>query len=257
MAVERAHLKAAISIFFLLSLALSDALPQAQGKILTYDKYLRFQPWYGNTGVSQGFIWSNATETFGATYAEYSWSTTNRTLRWGFRVYRFYYIDADFNYAEDQIGTGTQVIGQRTSGQGMQNTTWLSPKANLTGLDSLEIRFYTSYLIFGSTWSGWASLSEITTSSSSAFLTEPLSMTELSNSTWTINLYTYKDWISSPAKLVSRIYWGNSTYDSHIDNIQLDDGTGGFSRGFVLAFVVGLAVCVILLGIGAKKLRSG
>jgi hypothetical protein len=83
-------------------------------------------------------------------------------------------------------------------------------------------------------------------------------MEKLLNETWSVHY-----WIRSVKQTnPSVLYWwaflfGDSTYDSHIDNMVFDDGIGGFSRGFVLAFVVGLAVCVILLGIGAKKLRSG
>ncbi|MGD0494435.1 MAG: cohesin domain-containing protein [Candidatus Bathyarchaeia archaeon] len=107
---------------------------------------------------------------------------------------------------DGQTGTPKAVVW-RSSGSGIQGGTVSVAQAGLQQTDSLVIRVYVQ--VGGSGWTLCAT-----------FTTEQLQATTLQATTWTAYYYTYAYYIRPYNWTTSTFYWGTTTYNSRIQNLQ-------------------------------------
>jgi len=104
-------------------------------------------------------------------------------------------------------GTYNVNVTRTVGGEGLQNVSWTPSLTNLyLGADALRINAYSK--IGSDSWQLKAT-----------FVTERLETNQIVNSTWTFRLYTSRN-IPPPATFTF-LSWGNSTYASRIDGVQL------------------------------------
>ncbi len=108
---------------------------------------------------------------------------------------------------DGQTGTPMAVVS-RGSGSGLQSATVTVAQTALQPTDSLVVRVYTKV----GTDSGWTL--------SAAFTTEQLQATTLQATTWTVYYYTYAFWNRYIERETAKLYWGTTTYNTRIQNIQ-------------------------------------
>jgi hypothetical protein len=106
-----------------------------------------------------------------------------------------------------QTGTPMAVVS-RGSGSGIQSATVTVAQTMLQPTDSLVIRVYTK-VGTDSTWT-----------LSATFTTEQLQSTTLQATTWTVYYYTYAHWNRYTETETAKLYWGTTTYNTRIQNLQ-------------------------------------
>jgi hypothetical protein len=106
-----------------------------------------------------------------------------------------------------QTGTPMAVVS-RGSGSGIQSATVTVAQTMLQPTDSLVIRVYTQ-VGTDSTWT-----------LSATFTTEQLQATTLQATTWTIYYYTCAFWNRYTETETAKLYWGTTTYNTRIQNLQ-------------------------------------
>jgi hypothetical protein len=106
-----------------------------------------------------------------------------------------------------QTGTPMAVVS-RGSGSGLQSATVTVAQTMLQPTDSLVVRVYTKV----GTDSGWTL--------SAAFTTEQLQAATLQATTWTVYYYTYAFWNRYTETETAKLYWGTTTYNTRIQNLQ-------------------------------------
>ncbi|MGD0496312.1 MAG: hypothetical protein ABSB28_09815 [Candidatus Bathyarchaeia archaeon] len=107
---------------------------------------------------------------------------------------------------DGQTGTPKALVG-RSSGSGLQSNTVSVAQTALQQTDSLVIRVYVQ--VGGSGWNLCAT-----------FTTEQLQATTLQAATWTVYYYTFASYIRLYNWTASTFYWGTTTYNSRIQNLQ-------------------------------------
>ena len=107
---------------------------------------------------------------------------------------------------DGQTGTPTAVVW-RARGSGMQSGTVSVAQTGLQLADSLVVRVYVQ--VGESDWTLCAT-----------FTTEQLHATTLQAATWTVYYYTYAFWNRLTDWTTCRLYWGATTYNSQIQNLQ-------------------------------------
>ncbi len=108
---------------------------------------------------------------------------------------------------DTQTGTPKAVVS-RGSGSGLQSATVTVAQTGLQPTDSLVVRVYTKV----GTDSDWTL--------SATFTTEQLQATALQATTWTIYYYTYAHWNKYTETETAKLYWGTTTYNTRIQNLQ-------------------------------------
>ena len=106
-----------------------------------------------------------------------------------------------------QTGTPKAVVS-RGSGSGVQSGTVTVAQTGLQLTDSLVVRVYVQ--VGESDWTLCAT-----------FTTEQVQTTTLQAATWTVYYYTYAAWNRYTQMTTARFYWGTTTYNSRIQNLQL------------------------------------
>ncbi|MFO7870425.1 MAG: C25 family cysteine peptidase [Kiritimatiellia bacterium] len=124
------------------------------------------------------------------------------TINWGIRVWK-----RDSAGAETEITSGTPVaqVSRSANGAGVQSANWNCPQTSLTPSDSVVIRVYAEI-------SG-----QVAWTQQASFVSEQLNAVELSAATWTVYYYT-KYSTDGSTYTQGWFYWGNSTYNSRIEN---------------------------------------
>ena len=107
---------------------------------------------------------------------------------------------------DGQTGTPKAVV-YRTVGSGVQSNTVTVAQTALQQTDSLVIRVYAKV---GT--SDWVA--------SATFTTEQLQVSTLKATTWTLYYYTYAYYYRTYNFTASTFYWGTTTYNSQIQNLQ-------------------------------------
>ena len=107
---------------------------------------------------------------------------------------------------DGQTGTPKAVV-YRTGGSGMQSNTVTVAQTALQQTDSLVVRVYAKV---GT--SDWVA--------SATFTTEQLQASTLKATTWTLYYYTYAYYYRTYNFTASTFYWGTTTYNSQIQNLQ-------------------------------------
>jgi len=126
---------------------------------------------------------------------------------WGIRAWVRHSNGAEQEISLDgQTGTPTAVVS-RARGSGMQSGTVSVAQTGLQQTDSLVIRVYVQ--VGDSDWTLCAT-----------FTTEQLQATTLKAVTWTVYYYTYTSWNRLTDWTTSMLYWGTTTYNSRIQNLQ-------------------------------------
>jgi hypothetical protein len=109
---------------------------------------------------------------------------------------------------DGQTGTPKAVVTRGSLGSGMQSATVTVAQTALQPTDSLVVRVYTQ-VGTDSTWT-----------LSAAFTTEQLQATTLQATTWTVYYYTYAYWNRYIERETAKFYWGTTTYNTRIQNLQ-------------------------------------
>jgi len=126
---------------------------------------------------------------------------------WGIQVWK-----RNASGYETQISSGIVAQVSRTSqGQGLQSDTWNCPQTSLNPTGTIVVRVYQK--IGSGNWQLAAT-----------FTTEQLGVTQLAATTWTLYYYTKLSWVYDPMEDIeitkATFYWGTTTYNSHIQNID-------------------------------------
>ena len=115
-------------------------------------------------------------------------------------------------YKRASDGTTTFIascyVRRTTDGEGLQSCTIDIPETSMAPTDAVQVRV--RMLIYS-------------VQTNVYFITEQLGAGKLDAATWTSYLYTYRD-VMAPgtpfATTYARFYWGNSTYNSRIENFS-------------------------------------
>jgi hypothetical protein len=139
--------------------------------------------------------------------ASFTQSGSGQGASWGIRAFVRH-----SNGTEQEISlngqTGTpQAVVSRTSGMSIEGGTVSVSQTALQPTDSLVICVYVS--VGGSAWTLCAT-----------FTTEQLNATTLQATTWTVNYCTSASYLRTYKLTTSTFYWGTSTYESEIQNLQ-------------------------------------
>jgi hypothetical protein len=191
--------------------------------------------------------------------------TYDGNIQIGFRLWKNIY-DVDYTYIDsyEELTSGTTFLFEEiNSFEGWASAYWNCSELNITRLDSFQISFYARFRTTASNWNAW---SIMTCGSSSIFITESLGFTRLLSSEWNFTFYLkcFRVTVPTPIKRYVRIYLGNSTYNSRIENMLFDNGVSeaaplglSFSSGVVFVGVLAACVCVVVLaaGLSLKKRR--
>lgn len=135
----------------------------------------------------------------------------NLVVDWGVRIWK-----RTSAGSETEITSGTPVaqVTRSAIGEGMQNNTWSVPLTSLNATDSIVVRVY-AQIRDNVDWSVQAT-----------FTTEQLGSEILPAGTWTFYYYTWYDTYNtggpSGRYTRGRFYWGDSTYNSRIENFNHD-----------------------------------
>ena len=130
------------------------------------------------------------------------------TVSWGIRVWVRH---ANGTETELTSGTSVAIVSRSLDGEGLQSNTWTCPETQLAVTDAIVVRVY---IMVG----------PYPESGSRSFVTEQLGATKLEQATWTVYYYTKR--VSThggpycPPTTTGYFYWGTTTYNSHIQNIQ-------------------------------------
>ena len=167
-----------------------------------YGRYMRSDT---QTVNGLGAYKLNIPESTGYTYTTQSGSGAGAL--WGIRAWVRHSNGAEQEMSLDgQTGTPTAVVW-RARGSGMQSGTVSVAQTGLQLADSLVVRVYVQ--VGDSDWTLCAT-----------FTTEQLQATRLQAATWTVYYYTYAFWNRLTDWTTCRLYWGATTYNSQIQNLQ-------------------------------------
>jgi len=133
--------------------------------------------------------------------------STSYVCYWGIRVWK---IASDGTETEITSGTPVAVVSRSTNGQGIQSATWNAPQTALASTDAIVIRIYRKVGDDGP-WALYANPYGV-------YHTEQLGASQLDAATWTVYLYTQRSTASGPSRTSSTFHWGDSTYNSRIEN---------------------------------------
>ncbi len=225
-------MKAGFILAFVLCLAL--CLPvkatETQTRYFAYnypDYHFSFYPQQsvGSGGSSAGFMQVGDLDTW-----------------YGVRVYEYRY---NLTFQEFTSGSPVAVVYRSENGAGYQSNTWTCPETafNISSIFHIEFWFYFEGI-------GWTDKVD--------FWSEPLTITSLASSSWTCTYYTQRDAVNYGGTwyTMSYFYWGDSFYNSRVENVQvvLFESAGGlsFSAGFILAMIAFLMVGIVV-GAGIRK----
>jgi hypothetical protein len=137
-----------------------------------------------------------------------SGAETGRGVKFGIRVWKRSSGGTETEISLDG-GTGTPgAVVTRSSGSGIQSATTSVGQMNLSSTDSIVVRVYAKG-VAGSTWSQIAQ-----------FTTEQLGATSLLAKTWTVYYYTWASYNRFEDYTAWKFYWGSSSRDSRIQNLQ-------------------------------------
>lgn len=126
---------------------------------------------------------------------------------WGIRAFVRHSNGVEQEISLDgQTGTPKAVV-YRTGGSGVQSNTVAVAQTALQHTDSLVVRVYAKV---GT--SDWVA--------SATFTTEQLQASTLKATTWTLYYYTYAYYYRTYNFTASTFYWGTTTYNSQIQNLQ-------------------------------------
>jgi hypothetical protein len=126
---------------------------------------------------------------------------------WGIRAFVRHSSGSEQEISLDgQTGTPKALVSG-TSGSGLQSATVAVSQTGLQSTDSLVIRVYVQ--IGGGGWTLEAS-----------FTTEQLQAATLKATTWTVYYYTLYGYIHRYNWTASTFYWGTTSYESRIQNLQ-------------------------------------
>jgi hypothetical protein len=103
---------------------------------------------------------------------------------------------------DGQTGTPMAVVSRSSGGPGLQSATVTVAQTMLQPTDSLVVRVYTQGTL------------------SATFTTEQLQATTLQATTWTIYYCTYAHWNRYTESEIAKLYWGTTTYNTRIQNLQ-------------------------------------
>jgi hypothetical protein len=235
-------------------------IPQAQAEATTYDYYLRWFCIY-TYDSSITFALGNQSETNGNGNVQIQMSTVyNGKSQFAFDVYRLYF-DADFTPQLELIASKIGVMERSGNTEGYQSVTWTCPEWNFSkNGDSLCFELFARRQVSASVWGVWYNLVDnVVYYCYSFFNSMSIGAGKLLSSAWNITLYTYREW--HPNVVTHRVYFGDSTYMSRIENVQHDNGIVeaglSFSSGVVFVGVMAACVCVVVLaaGLSLKKRR--
>jgi hypothetical protein len=179
-----------LAFFSVLIFLLFSQLARAETRYMT--------SWYGTVnGLSANYL--STSQSSSSQYCSVA-ATTNATF--GIRVWK-----RSSTGSEVEITQGTPVATvTRSSGEGLQNSTWLCPETKLSRNDSIVVRVYISP--DGGDWVECRN-----------FTTEQLENVEILNSSqWSVYYYTYRrSWFWGS---YARVYYGSPTYNSRIINFS-------------------------------------
>jgi len=139
--------------------------------------------------------------------ASFTQSGSGHGASWGIRAWVRHSNGVEQEISLDgQTGTPKAVVG-RSSGSGIESGTVSVAQTALQQTDSLVIRVYVQ--VGGSGWTLCAT-----------FTTEQLQATTLQATTGTVYYYTYASYLRPYNWTTSTFYWGTTTYNSQIQNLQ-------------------------------------
>lgn len=176
--------------------------------------------------------------------------TYNGNVQIGFRAYRNIY-DSNYAYTQqyEELTSGVTLLWEKANNfEGWATTTWTSSEMNFSRLDTIQLELWTRARTSAVAWSAWAIfLNDNGIQYNTAQLhTESLCMDKLLSSDWNFTFYLkcWRETVPS-IKRVVRIYCGNSTYDSRIENMQFDNGVSAIEES---ELPIGLAVGGLFAG---------
>ena len=138
------------------------------------------------------------------------------TSYWGIRVWK-----RNSSGTETEITSGTPVaqVSRTSAGSGLQSATWAPTEASIAATDSIVVRVYLQINSGGWQQGGTAPI----------FTTGQLGNTLLEGNTWTVYYYTQDERrTSGPPSgryLTATYHWGNSTYNSRIEDFTHSSGS--------------------------------
>jgi hypothetical protein len=154
----------------------------------------------------------SATQSTIATSTVFQVSTRNLTVYWGIRVWKR---DSAGNETEITSGTPVAQVSRNANGEGIQSATWVVPTTTLEVTDAIVVRVYMK--IGTSDWS--------LGNNPPIFITERLLAGQLNGATWTVYYYTKYETGRNPNFTRGTFFWGNSTYNSRIENFSYSQPT--------------------------------
>lgn len=235
--------------------------PQGQAITTTQTRYLRNR-WITPLDSMQSYALGNQTDIDGSVYVQAAKSTSyNGKTQIALDIYRANYTDFQSSY--ELFASKVAVMERNTNAQGYQTAYWNCSELNLTRTDYLYIEIWARFQTSSTVWTTWYLMYDPVTAQIANFITESLGMTKLIPSQWNATFYTYRNRIGFPTNsITARVYFGNSTYLSQIENIQIDDGIPAsfglkFSSGVIFMGVIAAAAVIIALaaGLSLKKKR--
>jgi hypothetical protein len=146
------------------------------------------------------------------------WKPQSSTMRYYYESKPIYELSAEWGiqvWKRSQGGTETPISADKVAqvtrtnpGQGLQSATWNCLETTLSSTDAIVVRVYQRFE--GFSWQLAAT-----------FITPQLAATKLNATTWTVYYYTKLYWTTSPSlQSKAYFYWGTTTYNSHIQNIE-------------------------------------
>lgn len=136
-----------------------------------------------------------------------------KRVEFGVRVYR---VTSDGTKYELTDGTPEAMVGRDMNGEGLQEGTFECTATPLQTTDAVYVELYRKFS--GYDWEKVDSLS---------FITEQLLKSKLHYAVWSIWYYTYRWYFPSINKTEGKLYYGNSTYNSRIENFSTVDCYAG------------------------------
>jgi hypothetical protein len=143
------------------------------------------------------------------------WKPQTATARTYIETKPIYELSAEWRiqvWKRSQSGTETPIssgivaqVTRTNPGGGLQSATWNCPETNLSPADAIVVRVYQRFEGFSWQLAG-------------TFITPQLGATKLNATTWTVYYYTKLFWFTQSSK--AYFYWGTTTYNSRIQNIE-------------------------------------
>jgi hypothetical protein len=128
---------------------------------------------------------------------------STKYVYWGIRVWKR---ASDGTETEITSGSPVAVVERNTDAEGMQSNTWNCPETSLETTDAIVVRVYINVADLG-----WGS-------AVANFITAQLGASKLDAATWTVYYWTKRVWQSANAYLWGYYRWGDTNYNSRIEN---------------------------------------